>query len=89
MTYYHEPQGVGTTHLHVKIHPLNVVLHDDEPVTSAKLTAGRIKVPGPPTSRGTPPDDERAKRPPLPALKNVSLSAERQGRNFLSSFCNQ
>jgi len=55
--------------LHVHSSLLNVVLHDDEPVDSAKLTAGRIKVPRPPTSRGSPPDDERAKRPPLPSMK--------------------
>ena len=55
--------------LHVHSSLLNVVLHDDEPVDSAKLTGGHIKVPRPPTSRGTPPDDERAKRPPLPSIK--------------------
>lgn len=55
--------------LHVHSSLLNVVLHDDEPVDSAKLTAGRIKVSRPPTSRGSPPDDERAKRPPLPSIK--------------------
>jgi hypothetical protein len=55
--------------LHVHSSLLNVVLHDDEPVDSTKLTAGRVKIPKPPTSRGSPPDDERAKRPPLPSIK--------------------
>jgi CRP/FNR family transcriptional regulator, cyclic AMP receptor protein len=55
--------------LHVHSSLLNVVLHDDEPVDSTKLTAGRVKTPKPPTSRGSPPDDERAKRPPLPSIK--------------------
>jgi len=55
--------------LHVHSSLLNVVLHDDESVDSAKLAAGHIKVPRPPTSRGIPPDDERAKRPPLPSVK--------------------
>src|SRR6185437_7937731 len=55
--------------LHVHSSLLNVVLHDDESVDSAKLAAGHIKVPRPPTSRGIPPDDERAKRPPLPSIK--------------------
>ena len=55
--------------LHVHSLLLNVVLHDDEPLDSTKLAAGRIKIPKPPTSRGSPPDDERAKRPPLPSVK--------------------
>ena len=55
--------------LHVHSSLLNVVLHDDEPVDSTKLTPGRVKIPKPPTSRGSPPDDERAKRPPLPSVK--------------------
>jgi len=58
--------------LHVHSSLLNVVLHDDESVVtpdSAKLMAHRNKVLNPPTRRGGPPDDERAKRPPLLSVR--------------------
>jgi CRP/FNR family transcriptional regulator, cyclic AMP receptor protein len=52
---------------------LNVVLHDDEPVVasdSAKRTGrGNKALKQPPTRRGGPPDEERAKRPPLSSFK--------------------
>jgi CRP/FNR family transcriptional regulator, cyclic AMP receptor protein len=51
---------------------LNVVLHDDEAVVasySAKRTGRGNKALKPPTRRGGPPDEERAKRPPLSSFK--------------------
>jgi Crp-like helix-turn-helix domain len=58
--------------LHVHSSLLNVVLHDDESVVtpdSAKRMARRSKVLNPPIRRGGPPDDERAKRPPLLSVR--------------------
>jgi hypothetical protein len=51
---------------------LNVVLHDDEAMVtsqSAKRTDRGNKILKPPTRRGGPPDEERAKRPPLSSFK--------------------
>jgi CRP/FNR family transcriptional regulator, cyclic AMP receptor protein len=50
---------------------LNVVLHDDEATTarSGKLTIRLKKVLEPPARRGGPPDNQRAKRPPLSSFK--------------------
>jgi len=51
---------------------LNVVLHDDESVVtpdSAKFTRRPKKALKLPTRRGGPPDDERAKRPPLTGIE--------------------
>jgi CRP/FNR family transcriptional regulator, cyclic AMP receptor protein len=57
-------------HMHVNNSLLNVVLHDDDGTNpalgSAKPDARAHKPPEPPTAIGTPPDKERAKRPPLP-----------------------
>jgi CRP/FNR family transcriptional regulator, cyclic AMP receptor protein len=61
--------------LHVHSSLLNVVLHDDEGAAnsdSGKLRPRRTTLPKPPTRRGSPPDDERAKRPPLPSVSRVS-----------------
>jgi hypothetical protein len=58
--------------LHVHSSLLNVVLRDDESAVtpdSTKRTERPKKGLKPPTRRGGPPDDERAKRPPLPSLK--------------------
>ena len=51
---------------------LNVVLHDDEATVttdSGKLPTRLDKVLQPPARRGSPPDDQRAKRPPLSSFK--------------------
>jgi CRP/FNR family transcriptional regulator, cyclic AMP receptor protein len=57
--------------LHVHSSLLNVVLHDDEASTarSGKRTIRLKKVLGPPARRGGPPDNQRAKRPPLSSFK--------------------
>src|SRR6476646_322160 len=58
--------------LHVHNSLLNVVLKDDESAVtpdSTKRTERPKKGLKPTTRRGGPPDDERAKRPPLPSLK--------------------
>jgi CRP/FNR family cyclic AMP-dependent transcriptional regulator len=56
--------------LHVHSSLLNVVLHDEITVTSGaqKLTVRGNKGLEPPARRGGPPDNERARRPPLPSL---------------------
>jgi CRP/FNR family transcriptional regulator, cyclic AMP receptor protein len=57
--------------LHVHSSLLNVVLHDDEATTarSGKLTIRLKTVLEPPARRGGPPDNQRAKRPPLSNFK--------------------
>jgi CRP/FNR family transcriptional regulator, cyclic AMP receptor protein len=58
--------------LHVHSSLLNVVLHDDEATVttdSGKPTARLDKVLEPPARRGGPPDNQRAKRPPLSSFK--------------------
>jgi CRP/FNR family cyclic AMP-dependent transcriptional regulator len=57
--------------LHVHSSLLNVILHDDESVATAdspKRAAHSKRALKPPSRRGGPPDDERAKRPPLTSL---------------------
>jgi CRP/FNR family transcriptional regulator, cyclic AMP receptor protein len=59
--------------LHVHSSLLNVILHDDESVATAyspKRAAHSKRALKPPSRRGGPPDDERAKRPPLTAIKH-------------------
>jgi CRP/FNR family transcriptional regulator, cyclic AMP receptor protein len=57
--------------LHVHSSLLNVVLHDDEASTArlGKRTIRLKKVLEPPARRGGPPDNQRAKRPPLSSFK--------------------
>jgi len=58
--------------LHVHSSLLNVVLYDDDGKSTSRIkSAGRRsgKNLEPPAKRGDPPDKNRARRPPLPALK--------------------
>ena len=59
--------------LHVNSSLLNVVLHDDDGTSRTsqiKNASGHaVRSLGPPARQGGPPDKERARRPPLPALK--------------------
>jgi CRP/FNR family cyclic AMP-dependent transcriptional regulator len=58
--------------LHVHSSLLNVVLRDDEtsmPSGADRLAGHRNKSLEPPARRGGPPENERAKRPPLPRLR--------------------
>ena len=59
-------------HLRINSSLLNVVLHDDEGAALIPKTnesdAGADKSTEPPATHGTPPERERAKRPPLPSL---------------------
>jgi len=61
---YHTGQNI---HVHSSL--LNVVLHDDDLITTMpdeKSTIPRAKVAEPPRLPGSPSDKDRAKRPPLP-----------------------
>jgi CRP/FNR family cyclic AMP-dependent transcriptional regulator len=55
--------------LHVHSSLLNIVLHDDNGTIGIPETANRAarskKAPEPPSEPGAPPDEERARRPPL------------------------
>ena len=69
---------VGDT-LHVHSSLLNVVLHDDDGPTVPPDTENSA-VPAnkglePPAEPGGPPDQERARRPPLPSLERRKLQA--------------
>jgi len=61
--------------LHVHNSLLNVVLKDEESLVTpdtAKRNVRNKSLPKPPSRHGGPPDDERAKRPPLPSVKQRS-----------------
>ena len=58
--------------LHVHSSLLNVVLHDDngttDPADATNLSSSAHKGSEPPAEPGEPPDNERARRPPLPSV---------------------
>ncbi|PYX51306.1 MAG: Crp/Fnr family transcriptional regulator [Acidobacteria bacterium] len=65
--------------LHVHSSLLNVVLHDDDGTTVTPDTKNSAAPAGkdlePPAEPGSPPDKERARRPPLPSLERRRLKA--------------